>query len=346
MNLFNNKFIKDGIAFICLLSSFNAIADFYVTTVSGEPQVFYGDFINSDIENVAGAEVSKKWSLGGNYQGAIHCERETMYQHSFLYRANTTLPASDLNQGFLKLNDYLDVKFEIFVQNGNSNAGRLVTVPFNDVNNNIFMDKCIPPQTTVGIPIKTGSEGKITVKLRKQVINGAAVSANHSIDLFARLSNMPGFFPEYGPVPIARVVFSAGEIVVPDTCTINNGNTVVVDFGDVGVENLDGKNHQEALKISYECSGGSFDSGLVNIKMGINAVPASFNSDYLKTSIEGLGIQISDQKGGKIIPNQFYSMNQSSRGEWNLMVAPVSKSGGISDSGFFDASATVIAEFE
>ncbi len=338
------------VAAAILLCSHNSYADFYVTTESGEPTEFYVDFVNEEIENVAGSKIEKDWDLGRNYQAVVHCDKPTVYLHSFLYKADANLPLSDINKGFLKLNDYLDVKFEIAVVHSNNSNTVDVAVPFNDISNAIFQDSCTPPYTVRNLAVATGSKGKITVLLRKKVINGSAVSANHTIDLFAKLNLFADTAnSSYGPAPLVRIIFSAGEIVVPDRCIVNNGALLEVNFGNIGADDLDGKKYQQPLDIAYECTGGSFDNGGdVGIKMSVSGVAASFNQDYLTTSMDNLGIQLKRKNDSTlVIPNTFYSMGNAKRGEWNLIAAPVSNTGGKAiDAGFFDASATVVMEFE
>ena len=51
-----------------------------------------------------------------------------------------------------------------------------------------------------------------------------------------------------------------GTLIEPPPCTISSGNTLEIDFEDVGVNNIDGLNYLERVNFSITCSAGTLVS--------------------------------------------------------------------------------------
>ncbi|MDI3360351.1 fimbrial protein [Lelliottia sp. V89_10] len=81
-----------------------------------------------------------------------------------------------------------------------------------------------------------------------------------------------------------------GTLVAPP-CTISDGKTIEVDFGnDLGVNKIDGNNYKQSVEYTVSCSAGY---GLNNIAIVIDSTtPAAFDSSAVQTDKTGLGIRI------------------------------------------------------
>lgn len=88
----------------------------------------------------------------------------------------------------------------------------------------------------------------------------------------------------------AATVTVKGNVVQP-TCTINNGTTIEVPFGDdVLTTRIDGKEYDKQLvDYTVECDGDMSAGGA--LQLSISGTGASFGNGLLQTSVTGLGVQ-------------------------------------------------------
>ncbi|MDT3666902.1 fimbrial protein [Cronobacter dublinensis] len=81
-----------------------------------------------------------------------------------------------------------------------------------------------------------------------------------------------------------------GTLVAPP-CTISNGQTIEVDFGNnLGVNKIDGVNYLKRVEYQVTCEGGYSASGLAIVIDTTN--PAAFDSSAVRTDKTGLGVRI------------------------------------------------------
>ena len=99
-------------------------ANGYVTP-DGGPKQFYIDLNQSNITNQVGFTKVFPYSLGGQYTGKAYCDTPIPRSPHFTSRIRRC--PSDYGNGYLKLNDFLDLKAEVWIA-GNKKA--YVTVPF------------------------------------------------------------------------------------------------------------------------------------------------------------------------------------------------------------------------
>lgn len=302
------------------------------------------------LNNVAGSERQYTYNLGSTFKGYTQCNYagETKYPQPFLYTALTTLPKSDINgaQGFLKLNEYIDVRVEIWVA---GNLTEYVEAPFYGVSNvhrtNRMTCNNANPPTATWPNFESSSKGKVTFKLRKPIINGVTVNSREIIEMYGVMDMPQSGTPSIGPVPMAKVRIETALLTVPDKCVVNGGRQIEVDFGDIPQMKLDGSRYIENIPVNYQCSGGSFDSGMKGISIGVSARPASFSNDYIDTTAKDLGIVLK-HKGKLVRPNEFTKMpkNQTNSGNWDLTAAPITYGADI-PLGDFTANGTIVMEF-
>ncbi|MEY0729810.1 fimbrial protein [Providencia rettgeri] len=272
----------------------------------------------------------------------------------------STIPTSMQNPGYLNLNEYFDVKVEIQI---GGRVGQKVTVPVKDMwNGGSDPIECTPPSVNsrdYGVELRTGSSGTITFRLKKPIINGITINQAELVQVFAKKGSPANGSTAYAPIPSTRVVLGAGIITVADECTINEGNPINIDFLDVAntSEQLNGINYAQSFKIPVKCTGGSFTTGDLNIKLSLLPGPsgsADFNPDYFGTLKNGvkrtnLGIVVTDNVAGTLVkPNQAYQVPDfiNNQGTWNLTAAPIAAPGSSVEEGEFTSTGTILAEFQ
>lgn len=120
-------------------------------------------------------------------------------------------------------------------------------------------------------------------------------------------------------------------------CTVNNNNTINVNFGDaVNINDIDGKKYMQDIVYSVECSGG-FSGGMT---LSIQGNPADFDDGAaLDAGHGGLGIEIQNE-GEKLTLGK--AINFEYPAFPLLQAVPVMKAGATLDTGDFSAGATMV----
>ena len=336
-----NSLLITAMLYGALSASVAAFEQGEVRLVSG-PQTREIELTDIDIvDNNPGAEVTRSWSVPERYTGQVYCDQGIIPgANSIFFLTTTMLPPSEINSGFLKLNEYFDVKVDVIVAGYNQN---FYTIPFTDVDNlqtNFFCERS--PQQ-IQSDFESASKGRVTFKLRKRITNGALIDDQETFDMFGRMGGGNG---RYGNEPMFKVKIKTAIIGVPEKCEFNGGNPIEVDFGDIGSEGLDGSRYVQDLLIDFVCSGGDFENGAKTIRLTVRGNTSDFSSDYFKTDKQDLGIKLTSS-AGIVRPNITYQVqsNQNS-GRWQLSAAPLAKPGASISEGEFNASATVIASFD
>lgn len=312
-------------------------ANGYVTP-DGGPKPFYIDLNETNITNTVGFTKEFTYSLGGQYTGKAYCDTPIPRSPHF-YKSDSALSPSEYGNGYLKLNDYLDLKAEVWIA-GNKKA--YVTVPFYNVSNEYTNHSCNPPYAQIN-NYESGSKGKVTFRVRKKIINGVQINDRQIIEMYGRLGSTDAGF---GPNPMAQVFIQSAILYVPDKCVVNEGQLINVEFGEISGSNLNGTSYPQSIPVRFQCEGGSFEDGTLNIKLAVSGTPASFSNNAFKTDKTDLGIEIK-HNGSLVIPNEFYPVpNIGNGGSWNLVAAPLANGGKEIAEGEFNASATIVAAFE
>ena len=137
----------------------------------------------------------------------------------------------------------------------------------------------------------------------------------------------------------ANLTFS-GTLNEPPPCTIDSGNTIEVDFGDVGVKRVDGVKYRRGVGYSINCGTDTLPWAL---KLSVNGTPTAFDGAAVQTSVLELGIRIF-QNNLPLPLNTPLDITLSSPPI--LEVVPVKQPGATLGSARFTAVATLLAEYE
>ncbi|MFJ4133997.1 fimbrial protein [Pseudomonas cyclaminis] len=137
----------------------------------------------------------------------------------------------------------------------------------------------------------------------------------------------------------ANLTFS-GTLNEPPPCTIDAGNTIEVDFGDVGVQRVDGEKYRKGVGYTISCG---TDTLPWVLKLSVNGTSTTFDGAAVQTSVPELGIRIF-QNNLPFALNQPLNITLSSPP--TLDVVPVQRPGAILTPARFSAVATLLAEYQ
>lgn len=131
-----------------------------------------------------------------------------------------------------------------------------------------------------------------------------------------------------------------GTIILPPPCTINNNQTIRVDFGDeVMTTRIDGINYKQTIVYSLNCDIQKSN----NLKMSIQGGTAGFGTGYLSTNKSDLGIALYYGTQRLNINTWF---NYTYPNQPVLYAVPVKRSGATLTGGEFTASATLLIDYQ
>ncbi len=137
----------------------------------------------------------------------------------------------------------------------------------------------------------------------------------------------------------ANLTFS-GTLNEPPPCTIDAGNTIEVDFGDVGVKRVDGVRYRRGVGYAINCG---TDTLPWQLKLSVNGTPTAFDGSAVQTSVPALGIRVFQN-------NLPFALNTpldiSLPSPPTLEVVPVQQPGATLPPARFTAVATLLAEYQ
>ncbi|WP_193138583.1 fimbrial protein [Klebsiella aerogenes] len=98
-----------------------------------------------------------------------------------------------------------------------------------------------------------------------------------------------------------------GTIVANARCTINGGNPITVEYGDVYISEIAGNAYRQNIAYSIICQG---DAGSKTAQILLDGTGASFDGTLLKTDATGLGIKILIDNNQMML-RKWYDLNTS-----------------------------------
>lgn len=137
----------------------------------------------------------------------------------------------------------------------------------------------------------------------------------------------------------ANLTFS-GTLNEPPPCTIDAGNTIEIDFGDVGVKKVDGVQYRRAVGYTITCGPATLPWEL---KLSVNGTPTTYDGSAVQTNVPALGLRMY-QNNVPFPLNTRLDITLSSPPV--LEVVPVKQPGSTLPAARFAAVATLLAEYE
>ena len=137
----------------------------------------------------------------------------------------------------------------------------------------------------------------------------------------------------------ANMTFS-GTLNEPPPCTIDAGNTIEVDFGDVGVKHVDGVKYRKSVGYTISCGTHTLPWQL---RLSVNGTASTFDGSAVQTNVAELGIRLF-QNNLPFLLNTPLDISVSSPPL--LEVVPVKRPGANLAPARFTAVATLLAEYE
>lgn len=224
---------------------------------------------------------------------------------------DSVLPASDINPGYLKLNDFIDVRVLIIKSGAIGSWSYFGNTP-NLIDGigwaNIF---------------NYGLYGTLGLRLRKDIIGGAIIIPRDEVvaSVFRSMRRIGGRdgIPR-NPLPSFRIVLKGQTLPTPVECSIQ-ADKRDVDFKDLSSADItiDGSRYGQELQLTYRCN----TPRNLPVKVNMIADNSSFSSNFIATSNPNLGIVM--EHGGKTVKpwGSFDSTLMNGTGSDRIYVAPV-----------------------
>ncbi|WP_421105897.1 fimbrial protein [Serratia marcescens] len=134
-----------------------------------------------------------------------------------------------------------------------------------------------------------------------------------------------------------------GTLLEHPPCEINGGQPVEIDFGEVGVNKIDGENYAQTFTLTYDCEGTSTDKVLRYLG---NAT--AFDTAAVQSNIPDFGIRLM-HRTREGVTNAFEVGSTlpiaSSVGSSTFVATPVKKAGAELQKGAFTAGATLQLDY-
>ncbi|AQT64340.2 fimbrial protein [Serratia marcescens] len=133
-----------------------------------------------------------------------------------------------------------------------------------------------------------------------------------------------------------------GTLIEPPPCVISGGQRVEVDFGDVGVNKVDGVNYRRGLNYQVTCEDIT-NSGKWGLKMSLSGNGTGFDKNALVTSKANLGIRLY-QNDVLFTPGSSIDIDLDNLPRLEAVL--VKETGSILAEGAFEALATLRADYQ
>ena len=336
-----------SIFFLILGYSYTAqAATGWCTPVNGTQffSYIYNRNITNPEDNKAGVFIDDPngWNLGGNYPISCDCDSSTLNTLRVFKAEVPSLPSYNQFNGksYFSIDSYLAVAIESYL---GGNKQRYQDVPFNNIDTGVTQAGC----NSVDPNADTGSRGRISLYIKKPFVGQVIIPSTPILQVFASklADNYPG-------IPISQVNIS-GVITVPQSCEINSGQVINIDYGPIlntaiktkGAKPLGFTEH--VTELSYICT--NVSEG-VKLSFTFNGIPSNDDSNSLATTNENIGVRVENSNGETITPNlgelsaQYdYAIN---RGSTSFKSYPVNTTGQVPETGSFSTQATITINME
>ncbi len=347
MKLFTRLFLILGIT----LAGWSSVAWGYTgwcTPTNGTQNYNYNfgtKTITDPSQNIAGQTYPDafSWNLNSNYYATCDCDpNDTTSAPPTYYTTVVNLPIghNDGTSQFYKVNDYIEVASSVYIA---GNARSYVNVPFESYSNNWggVCQSYLDTSTAWG----TGAKGNLSLYIAKPFVGTSTISSVKIFDLYGSLNQN-----SYGGTPMSSV-FISGQVIVPQTCSVNAGQIVTVDFGSFMSGEFKNKGQMPAgytpktITVPIKCNGMDANASLT---LRFQADASADEPAAIKTSNSDVGVQITDDSGKVIEPNSGlipFQLDDNLQATVTFHAAPISTTGNAPAEGTFSATAYIRVDF-
>lgn len=157
---------------------------------------------------------------------------------------------------------------------------------------------------------------------------------------YCRIGGLLGLLLVSIPASANLTVNITGTVLVEPSCTINNNQTIEVEFNEVMTTRIDGVNYKQPINYVLSCDT-SYSS---SFKMSIQGGVAGFGTGILATNeTNDLGIELYSGTQ-KVNVNSWINFNYSNKP--TLYAVPVKRGGATLTGGDFSAAATMLIAYQ
>ncbi|WP_375056775.1 fimbrial protein [Zobellella sp. DQSA1] len=133
----------------------------------------------------------------------------------------------------------------------------------------------------------------------------------------------------------------SGTLIEPPPCTIDDGGTIEVDFGErVGISKVDGERYRQSVPYRIRCEG---DATGWEMTLTLSATATAFDAAAVQANVADLGIRL-------LLGGQPFTLNRpvpvDPEAPPALEAVPVQQPGATLAEGTFAATATLQADYQ
>lgn len=333
--------LLSGLLILCAFLPSYAFAATGFCTTTGGPKIFYVDastsVANPD-DNQAGKTFTERFGSSESYSAHCDCDDSDLNKDphpGVYYKGEYLAPANLYGSGyFIRVNDNIDLAAAINI----ANVGD-VQVPFTDTwnkkNNGCSLNS-----------FTTGQSGSLTFRISKPFLGQMVIPQMAVAAIYGTVR--PG---QYSSEPMAKV-FVGGTVTVPQSCEINAGEVISVNFGTIFASNFTTRGHKpdgfvdKKTAIAYICK--NISDGVV-LTMTFSGAPADGMPEALATNNPDVGVLIKNDSeqvipvntGEEPMPLDPSTDISRRTGTVDILTAPVNLSGKTPQNGVFSGSASI-----
>lgn len=277
------------------------------------------------------------------------CESGKSYDHAWLW-GDTTLSGEttvgDYNYYDIPNNDYLQVGVKIYT----AIDSLWHSIPFGPISDktdgNPQSHPCNSDFSIATGGTHTGAQLKVSLRIKKSFVGTSIISPVIIASTYWTLGD--GSETSHGPTPVTNI-FISGTVSVPQSCSINDGGIVTVDFGQLysGEFKTKGTGPQVDKTVTVPIKCNNIDAG-ANLTLRFQAEPSADYNDAIKTTNSDIGVVVKDDNGNVVTPNSGlipFSIDDSLRADVTFHLEPVSTTGKAPAEGQFQAQAYIRVDF-